>query len=191
VEICHCKTCADRLHVIIVIRNCNCNCLFTCFLSHKICIFTHMHSVHFTAFFMHYPVCTTPPGKTRKCRPLQRHFRDVTLATVRITDITLSRINLSKCTLLQRYFRDVTITPVKVTNIKPSRITLGKCRLLQRDVTLTPAARITDITLWRKCLAPVAMLCPGFCTRSLQRRSKRQKKVKHFRTINTVRSLPG
>ena len=33
--------------------------------------------------------------------------------------------------------------------------------------------RITDVTLWRKCLAPAVMLCPGFCTHSLQRRLKR------------------
>jgi uncharacterized protein YjbI with pentapeptide repeats len=85
------------------------------------------------------------PVRTRKCRLQQRHFRDVTLTPARITDITLSRMTLGKCRLLLRHFRDVTLTP----------------------------ARITNITLWRKCLAPAAMLWPGFCTRSLQRRSKR------------------
>ena len=51
-----------------------------------------MHSVHFSAFFMYYPQCTTPPVRTRNCRLLQRHFRDVTLTPARITDITLSRM---------------------------------------------------------------------------------------------------
>jgi hypothetical protein len=37
-----------------------------------------MQSVHLSAFFMHYPQCTTLPVRTRKCRPLRRHFRDVT-----------------------------------------------------------------------------------------------------------------
>jgi len=51
-----------------------------------------MHSVHFSAFRMHYPHCKTLPVRTRNCRLLQRHFRDVTLTPVRITDITLSRM---------------------------------------------------------------------------------------------------
>ena len=140
----------------------NFNSLFTSFLSHQVPIFAHMHSVHFSAFCMHYPQCTTLTVRTRNCRLLQRHFRDVTLTPARITDITLSRMTLGKCRLLRRHFRDVTLT----------------------------SARITDITLSRKCFAPAAILCPGFCTRSLRRRSERQKSVKHFRTIHTPRSLP-
>ena len=70
----------------------NCNSLFTCFLSHQVSIFTHTYSVHFSAFFMHYPYCTTLPVRTRNCSLLQRHFRDVTLTPPRMTDITLSRM---------------------------------------------------------------------------------------------------
>ena len=50
----------------------------------------------------------------RKCRPLQRHFHDVTLTLARITDITLLRMTLSKCRPLQR---DVTLTPARITDI--------------------------------------------------------------------------
>ena len=45
-----------------------------------------------------------------KCRPLLRHFRDVTLTPARITEITLSQMNLGKCRLLQR---DVTLNTCK------------------------------------------------------------------------------
>jgi len=53
VEMCHCKTCADRLHVIIVT-------IAMEFLIHLLPVssgfhFYTMHSVHFSAFFMHYP----------------------------------------------------------------------------------------------------------------------------------------
>jgi len=41
---------------------------------------------------MLYPQFTTLPVRMRDCRPLQRHFRDVTLTPARITDITLSRM---------------------------------------------------------------------------------------------------
>jgi hypothetical protein len=44
--------------------------------------------------FMHYPRCITLAVRTRKCR-LLRHFRDVALTPVRITDITLSRMTLA------------------------------------------------------------------------------------------------
>jgi len=43
-------------------------------------------------FFLHYPRCKTLPVKTRNCRLLQRHFRDVALTPARITVITLSRM---------------------------------------------------------------------------------------------------
>jgi hypothetical protein len=39
--------------------NCNCNLLFISFPSHQVSIFTHMHSVHFSAFSMHYIQCTS------------------------------------------------------------------------------------------------------------------------------------
>jgi hypothetical protein len=72
----------------------NCKSLFTCFLSDQVFIFTHMLSVYYSAFCMHYPRCNTLPVRTRNCRLLQRHFRDVTLTPARITDITLSRMTL-------------------------------------------------------------------------------------------------
>jgi len=54
VEMCHCKTCADRLHVIVVITvnkipYSPASCLI------RFPFFTHVYSVHFSAFCMHYP----------------------------------------------------------------------------------------------------------------------------------------
>ena len=80
----------------------NCNSLFTCFLSHQVFIFTHMLSVHFSAFCMHYPRFNTLPLRTRNCRLLQRHCRDVALAPGRITDITLSRMTLAPAAVFCR-----------------------------------------------------------------------------------------
>jgi len=53
VEMCHCKTCANRLHVIIVtIANGIPYSLASCL--KRFSILTYTHSIHFTAFFMHY-----------------------------------------------------------------------------------------------------------------------------------------
>jgi hypothetical protein len=90
---CHCKTCADRLHVIYSLVS----CLF------RFPVFILVHSVHFSAFWMHYPYCTTPSVRTRNCR-LLRHFRDVTLTPARITDITLSRKTLAPAAISCRGF---------------------------------------------------------------------------------------
>jgi hypothetical protein len=73
----------------------NCNSLFTCLLCHKVFIFTHMLSTHFSAFFTHYPRYNTLAVRTRNCRLLERHFRDVTLTPAKIADITLSRMTLA------------------------------------------------------------------------------------------------
>jgi len=43
--------------------NCKCSSLFTSFPSHQVSIFTHMHSVHFSAFSMHYALCTSRPWR--------------------------------------------------------------------------------------------------------------------------------
>jgi hypothetical protein len=43
----------------------------TSFLSDQVFIFTHVHSVHFSAFSMHYPQCKTLPVRTRNCRLLK------------------------------------------------------------------------------------------------------------------------
>jgi len=53
----------DRFYVIICTNamHCNCNSLFTSFSSHQVSIFTHMHSVHFSAFSTHYAQCTSRP----------------------------------------------------------------------------------------------------------------------------------
>jgi len=60
--------------------NCNCNCssLLTSFLSHQVSIFTHMHSVHFSALSIHYPQCKTLPVRTCKCRLLDHGYNAVT-----------------------------------------------------------------------------------------------------------------
>ena len=192
---CHYKTSADRLHVIIVtieiaILYSLASCLIRFPFLHN--AFRSLHGVLYAL-----PIVHDTSSKNAR-RPLQRHFRDVTLTPSRITDITLSRMTLGKCRLLLLYFRVVTIIPARITDITLSRMTLVKCRLLQGDVTLTPTrimditlsrmtlvkcrllqgdvtltpTRIMDKTLWRKCLAPAATLYPGFCTLSLGRKSK-------------------
>ena len=54
----------DGFYVIICINamqcNCKCNSLVTSFPSHQVSIFTHTHSVHFSAFSFH----NTPPSVT-------------------------------------------------------------------------------------------------------------------------------
>jgi hypothetical protein len=60
----------------------------------------HTFSVHFSAFFlMQYPKCNILAVRTRKCRLLQRHFRDVAPTSARITDITLSRMTLAPASI--------------------------------------------------------------------------------------------
>jgi len=73
----------------------NCKSLFTCFLSRQVFIFPQMLSIHFSAFFIHYPRCSTLPVRNLNCRLLQRYFRGVALTPARITDVTLSRMNLA------------------------------------------------------------------------------------------------
>jgi hypothetical protein len=67
----------------------------TCFLSHQVSIFTHMHPIHFSAFSMHYPQGKTLPVRTRNCCLLQCHDLDVTLTRAAITDVTLSQMTLA------------------------------------------------------------------------------------------------
>jgi len=59
-----------------------------------------MLSVHFLAVFMHYQRFNTFAVRTRNCRLLQRHFRDVALTSAKITDITLSRMTLAPAAIL-------------------------------------------------------------------------------------------
>jgi len=55
-------------------NNCNCNSLFTCFLSHQVSIFTHMHSVHFTAFFYALPIVHDTSSKNAQVSPATTSF---------------------------------------------------------------------------------------------------------------------
>jgi len=48
--------------------NCKSNSLFTSFPSHQVSIFTHMHSVPFSAFSMHYARCTSRPWRHTNTR---------------------------------------------------------------------------------------------------------------------------
>jgi hypothetical protein len=43
--------------------NFKCNSLFTSFPSHQVSISTHMYAVHFSAFSMHYALCTSRPWR--------------------------------------------------------------------------------------------------------------------------------
>jgi len=70
----------------------------TSFLSHQVSIFTHVRSVHFSAFSMHYPQCKTLPVRTRNSSATTS-FRDVTQTRAAITDITLSRMTLAPATI--------------------------------------------------------------------------------------------
>jgi len=78
----------------------NCNSLFTCLLSHHVFALTQMLSVHFSAFFVHYPSCKTVAVRTLKCHLLRRLFRDVAQRPVRITDVTPSRMTCTGSHLL-------------------------------------------------------------------------------------------
>jgi hypothetical protein len=110
VEICHCKTCTDGLHVIIVIIAIA-NSLFTCFLSHNVSIFTHMNSIHFSALSMHYPQCKTLQHASVVC-----YITDITLSRMTpgasvvccITDITLSRMTPGASVVC--YITDITLS---------------------------------------------------------------------------------
>jgi hypothetical protein len=53
---------------------------------------------------MHYPKCKTLPVRTRNCRLLQRHARDVTLTRAGTTDITLSRMTLAPTAIFCKGF---------------------------------------------------------------------------------------
>ena len=120
---CHCKTCADRLHVIIVtnaiaIPYSLASCLIripflhTC-IPFTLRLFYALPVVHDTSSknaklssattsfpWRHtntsknhgYNAVADDSCRTRKCRLLQRHFRDVTQIAARITDITMSRM---------------------------------------------------------------------------------------------------
>jgi len=120
-----------------------------------------MHSVHFSAYFMHYPRCTTLPVRTWNCRLLQRHLRDVTPTPARITDITLSRMTLAEresVVCYNEHFHDVTLTAARITDITLSRMTYA----------------------WSHFVPRIRHSLP----------TKKVKKVKHFPTIHTLRSLP-
>jgi hypothetical protein len=120
---CHCKTCADRLHVITVIIA----IAVPYSLASRLIRFWFVHtSIPFTSPRIYalpivhdissknaklssattsfpwrhtntsknhgYNAVADDPCRTRNSRLLQRHFRDVTLTSARITDITLSRV---------------------------------------------------------------------------------------------------
>ena len=88
-EMCHYKTSADRLHVIIVtieiaILYSLASCLIRFPFLHN--AFRSLHGVLYAL-----PIVHDTSSKNAR-RPLQRHFRDVTLTPAKITDITLSRM---------------------------------------------------------------------------------------------------
>jgi hypothetical protein len=65
-EICHCTTCGDRLHVIIVIN------AIAIRYSLAFCLikfFTHMHSFHFTVFFYALPIVHDNSSKNAQVSP--------------------------------------------------------------------------------------------------------------------------
>jgi len=106
---CHWKTCADRLHVIIVMTA----VAFPYSLASCLIRFTHMHSVHFSVSVVHCPECTTLPVRTRNCRLLQRHFRDVAHTAARITKITLSRMTCASRHFVPRIRHSLPMKKVK------------------------------------------------------------------------------
>jgi hypothetical protein len=99
-------------------NNCNCNSLFTCFLSHQVSICTYMHSILFSAFFMHYPQCMILPVRTQHCHLLQCHFRDITLTPPRITNITLSQMTRAGSHFVPRIRHPLPTKVKKVENVK-------------------------------------------------------------------------
>jgi len=123
---CHCKTCADRLHVIVVIIATAIP--YSLPVSSGFLFYTHAFRSLLRVFYalpivhdtssknaklssatMSYPWRHTNTSKnggykafaddfcrTRNCGLLQRHFRDVTLTPARIMDIKLSRITFAE-----------------------------------------------------------------------------------------------
>jgi len=150
---CHCKTCADRLHVIIIviiaieIPYSLASCLIRFQFLHTRIPFTSPRFLcitlsHDTSSKKAKLSSATTSFPWRNTNTSKNHGYNA------VVDDACRRQN---CRLLQSHFRDVTLTAARITDITLSRMTCRtrNCRLLQRhfrDVTLTPA-RITDITL--------------------------------------------
>jgi len=152
---CHCKTCTNRLHAIIVIIAIEipysiASCLIWFPFSHThafrslLHVFDALPIVRDTSFknaklssattsfpWRHtntsknhgYNAVADDSCRTRNCRLLQLHFRDVTLTATRITDITLSRMTCAGSHFVPRIRHSLTTIKVKkIVQVKSFRV---------------------------------------------------------------------
>jgi len=129
-----------------------------------------------------YSLFTSPQChqvSTRACRCVLRVFYALpTVQETRSKNAQLSRATTSCAWRHTNTYRSHGWNAVAERGWRGCRtppVRRRKCRLLERhmrDVTRTRSG-ITDITLWRKPLAPAAIFCAASGTRSRQKRSKR------------------
>jgi len=126
------------------------------------------------------------------CRLLRRYFHDAKVSPARI------KCNCSCNSLFTSFLSHQVSVFTHLHSVHFSVLSMNyrKRKTLQR---VSVVCYITDDS-WRKCrlldhgynavamtLGPAAMLCPGFCTGSWQKRSKR---VKYCGSIHTPRPSP-
>jgi hypothetical protein len=110
VEMCHCKTCSDKLHVIIVITAIAVPySLTSCII--RFPFYTHVFRSFLRVSYALLLVITW------NFRLLQRHFPDVTLTPARITDITLSRMTRAGSHFVPRFRHPLPTKKVKKVEI--------------------------------------------------------------------------
>jgi len=159
---CHCKTCADRLRVIIVtieiaILYSLASCLIRFPFLHTRIPFTSplfyaLHILHDTSSKNSKLSSATTSFPWRHTNTKKNHRYDA------VADDSCRTRN---CRLLQRLFYDVTLTPARFTDITLSRMTRAGSHFVPRIRHLFPTKKV-----------------------------KKVEKIKYFRTIHALRSLP-
>jgi len=140
--------------------------LHTSFLSHQVSIFTHLHSVHFSALCMHYPQRKTLQRASVVC-----YITDDSWRNYRLLHHGWLLAQLSSAT------SRITLGAIIVCYITDG--SWRKCRLLDHGYN---AVAMT--------LGPAAILCPVFCTGSWQKMTKVSKRVKYCGYTHTPRPPP-
>ena len=129
---CHCKTCADRLHVIIVtIAIAIPYSLASCLIR-----FRFLHTLHGVLYAL--PIVHDTSSKNAQVSSATTSFLWRHTNTYKNHGYNAVADDSGQVSSAKRHFLDV-LTPARITDITLSQMTLGKCRLLKRDVTLTPA----------------------------------------------------
>ena len=87
---------------------CSCNSLFTSFLSHRVSIFKHLHSIYFSALSMHYV-----QRKTLQCASVVYYITDIRLSRMTLCPIVVcynTDDSWRKCRLLHHGYKAVAVT---------------------------------------------------------------------------------